>query len=231
MQPSLPPSPLPFPSGLALLALCAATCLLLPCHLHAGPPDTASAKDTTPAALAEPDPIFHHGAFDLQLMGGAVFSVQARGTIDRPNFDYAPIVLRLGYMVNNVYGQGFFRGNDEVMIEGIGAPVFSGPGSGLGGLSLLYRRNFLAPNTTVVPYVTFGAGGVYNDVYHEHPQRIIGAAGEFDLQAAVGLRFRVSTHLTLDTEFSYRHISNADFADRNYGTNGIGGMVGLSYGF
>ena len=82
-----------------------------------------------------------------------------------------------------------------------------------------------------MPYVTFGAGGVYDDVYHERTQRIIGAPGEFDLQAAVGLRFRVSTKLTLDTEFSYRHISNADFANRNYGTNGLGGMVGLSYGF
>ena len=228
------PFPLSLPSlrTSVLVALGAAACLLLPLRLQAGPPDTTSDKDATPAALlAEPDPIFHHGALDLQLMGGALFSVQARGTAQRPNLDYAPIVLRLGYMVNNVYGHGFFRGNDEVMVEGIGAPVFSGPGSGLGGLSLLYRRNFLAPDARVAPYVTFGAGGVYNDVYHEHPQRIIGAAGEFDLQAAAGLRFRVSTKLTLDTEFSYRHISNADFADRNYGTNGIGGMIGLSYGF
>ena len=117
------------------------------------------------------------------------------------------------------------------MIEGIGAGIFTGPGNGLGGLSLLYRRNFLAPDTRIVPYFTMGAGGIYNDAYHERTQRIIGAPGEFDLQAAAGLRFRVSTKLTLDTEFSYRHISNADLADRNYGTNGIGGMVGLSYGF
>ena len=232
MHLSLPLSPLSFSKNCALLALCAAVCLLLPGRLHAGPPDTVTSKDATAStSLTEPDPIFHHGALDLQLMGGALFSVQARGTPERPNLDYAPIVLRLGYMVNNVYGSGFLRGNDEVMLEGIGAPIFSGPGSGLGGLSLLYRRNFLAPNTKIVPYVTFGAGGVYNDVYHEHPQRIIGAAGEFDLQAAAGLRFRVSTKLTLDTEFSYRHISNADFANRNYGTNGLGGMVGLSYGF
>ena len=79
----------------------------LPLRLHAGPPDTAPGKDTPSTALAEPDPLFHHGAFDLQLMSGAIFSVQARGTYDRPNFNYAPIVLRLGYMVNNVYGSGF----------------------------------------------------------------------------------------------------------------------------
>ena len=228
----LPLSPSSFSRTSALLALGVAAFLLLPLRLHAGPPDTASGKDTTAATSpGEEDPIFHHGAFDLQVMGGALFSVQSRGTDERPNFNYAPVVLRLGYMVNNVYGHGFFRGNDEVMIEGIGAPIFFGPGSGLGGLSLLYRRNFLAPDARIVPYFTMGAGGVYNDAYHDHPQRIIGAAGEFDLQAAGGLRFRVSTKLTLDAEFSYRHISNADFATRNYGTNGIGGMVGLSYGF
>ena len=231
MHPPSALSPSSLRRSLALLSLCALTAFL-PLRLHAGPPDAAVGKDAAPAtALEESDPIFHRGGFDLQFMGGLMYSVQTRGTLGRPNFDYAPIVLRLGYMVNNVYGPGLLRGNDEVMIEGLGAPVFFGPGSGLGGLSLLYRRNFLAPNTRIVPYFTLGGGGIYTDTYHDRTQRILGAPGEFDLQAAVGLRFRVSTKLTLDTEFSFRHFSNADLAARNDGTNGIGGMVGVSYGF
>ena len=222
---SRPPLLLPL-----LLGVIVAVCPLLPVRLHAGPPEAVAGKDAAPATLDAPDPIFHHGAFDLQFMGGLMYSLQ-RTTFERPNFDYAPIVLRLGYMVNNVYGSGFLRGNDEVMLEAIGAPVFVGPGSGLGGLSLLYRRNFLSPNTRLVPYFTAGGGGIYTDAYHERPQRALGSPGEFDLQGAVGLRFRVSTKLTVDTEFSYRHLSNAGLADRNYGTNAIGGMVGVSYGF
>ena len=202
--------------------------LLLPRSVQAGAAEASANKD--PVIPAETDPIFHHGALDFQLLGGALYSIQ-RTSYLRPNFDYAPIVLRLGYMVNNVYGKGFFRGNDEVMLEGLGAPIFVGPGSGLGGLSLLYRRNFLSPDARIVPYFTAGVGGIYTDAYHDHPQRALGAPGEFDLQGALGLRFRVSTHLTVDTEFSYRHLSNAGLASRNYGTNGIGGMVGLSYGF
>lgn len=227
--------PLPSPAlrslrGFALGLACAATLALSPARLQAGPPDTSANKGTVDSPALTVDPIFHHGAFDFQFMGGAMYSLQ-RTTYLRPNFDYAPVVLRLGYMINNVYGSGFFRGNDEVMIEGIGAPVFVGPGNGLGGLSLLYRRNFLSPNARLIPYLTAGAGGIYTDAYHERPQRALGAPGEFDLQAALGLRFRVSTHLTVDTEFSYRHLSNAGLADRNYGTNAIGGMFGLSYGF
>ncbi len=212
---------------LALLAACLAA-LLLPPSVHAGPAPTPAEKETV--TTVEQDPIFHHGAIDLQLMGGLMYSLQ-RTTFLRPNFDYAPVVLRLGYMVNNVYGSGFFRGNDEVILEAMGAPVFVGPGSGLGGLSLIYRRNFLSPNAKVIPYFTAGFGGVYTDAYHDRNQRALGSPGEFDLQGGIGLRFRVSTKLTVDTEFSYRHLSNAGLADRNYGTNAIGGMVGISYGF
>ena len=225
-----PPLPLSRPPFLLVLLLLVAGggCPFLPVSLHAGPPDAPASKDTAPATLDAPDPIFHRGAFDLQFMGGLMYSLQ-RTTFERPNFDYAPIVLRLGYMVNNVYGSGFLRGNDEVMLEGIGAPVFVGPGSGLGGLSLLYRRNFLSPEARLVPY--FGAGGIYPPATPPTPHRPRGAPGEFDLQAALGLRFRVSTKITIDSEFSYRHLSNAGLADRNYGTNAIGGMVGVSYGF
>lgn len=208
-----------------------ALALLLPRSLRAGPAEANDNKGT-PGIWANlgQDPIFHHGALDFQLMGGAMYSLQRTSDL-RPNFDYAPVTLRIGYMINNVYGQGFFRGNDEVMLEGLGAPIFVGPGNGLGGLSLLYRRNFLSPNQIVVPYFTAGIGGIYTDAYHDRPQRALGAPGEFDLQGALGLRFRVATHLTVDAEFSYRHLSNAGLADRNYGTNAIGGMVGLSYGF
>ena len=194
---------------------------------QAGPPETTGKEAPL---TAEADPIFHHGALDVQFMAGAVFSLQ-NTSIRRPNFDYAPVVLRLGYMFNNVYGRGFFQGNDEVMLEAFGAGVFTGPGNGLGGLSLLYRRNFLAPNARVIPYFTAGIGGIYTDAYHDRNQGALGGAGEFNIQATTGLRFRVSTQLTVDTEFTYRHFSNAGLADRNLGTNGIGGMIGVSYGF
>lgn len=228
---------LPFPlfdrlrPGALLLGLACAVAALWPCSpLRAGPPESTSADKNPVAAQEAPDAIFHHGAIDIQLMGGLLYSLQRTSPL-RPNFDYAPVVLRLGYMLDNVYGEGFFRGNDEIMLEGLGAPVFVGPGDGLGGLSLLYRRNFLSPNARLVPYLTAGIGGIYTDAYHDRVQRALGAPGEFNLQAAAGLRFRVSTHLTVDTEFSYRHLSNAGLADRNYGTNAIGGMFGLSYGF
>lgn len=206
-----------------------AAVLLMARGVQAGPPP-APTKDPVMQG-GDTDPIFHRHAFELQFMGGALFSLQKTDYL-RPNIDYAPIIFRLGYMADTIYGRSFLRGNDEIMFEAMGAPIFTGPGNGLGGFSLIYRRNFLsAPGARVVPYLQGGGGGIYTDAYHERAQRALGAPFEFDLQAGTGVRFRLAPQWTLDAEFSFRHLSNASIASRNYGTNAIGGTVGVSYGF
>ena len=182
--------------------------------------------------VAPADTTFQKGTFELQVTAGALFSAQ-RTTYLRPNLDYDLGVVRVGYMLDGVSGHGIFRGNDEVMLEAAGGSIWVGPGSGLGGLSLIYRRNFLYPRVQarLVPYVDLGAGGVYSDGYHTFPQRELGSAFEFDLQAGLGLRFRLSRDWSIDAEANFRHISNADFATRNYGTNDIGGLIGVSRSF
>lgn len=194
----------------------------------AGPPET---PPTNTSAAANDDPIFHRGALELQVTDGAIYSLQYTG-LRRPNIDYELTVVRLGYMLDSPHAGGsFLRGNDELMLEGTGGPIFQGPGSGLGSLSIIYRRNFLAPGAWLVPYLNLGGGGLYSNAYRDQVQQAIGSRFEFDLQASVGLRYRLARHWTVDGEFAYRHISNAHFAERNLGTNGIGGLLGASYSF
>ncbi len=193
--------------------------------LLAGPPAPAIA-----APPSDVDP-FHQGSFELQLLNGAEYSLQRTSSL-RPNVDYELTVLRLGYMIDSPHAGGtFLRGNDELLFEAEGGPIFQGPGNGLGGFSIVYRRNFLAPGARWVPYLSGGGGGVYSDAYHDRAQRAIGALYEFDLEASFGVRYRLTHQVSLDGEFSYRHISNADTASRNYGVNSIGGFLGLSYTF
>ncbi len=196
---------------------------------HAG---SADVSKSSVVPVEQEDTAFRKGAFDLQVVSGVFFSVQ-RTTFLRPNLDYDLGVIRLGYMLDGVYGHGFFRGNDEFMLEAAGGSIFVGPGAGLGGLSLVYRRNFLYPavQARLVPYFQLGGGGVYSDAYHTHPQRELGSPGEFDLQADLGLRFRFTRKWSLDAEFDFRHLSNADLSGRNYGTNDLGGLVGVSCSF
>ncbi len=212
---------------LSLLLACLAS-FVLAGGTHAG--TDVSKSSVVPVAPA--DTAFAKGSFDLQILSGALFSAQ-RTTFLRPNLDYDLSTVRVGYMLDNVNGHGFLRGNDELMLEAAGGSIWVGPGSALGGLSLVYRRNFLYPavQSRLVPYLDFGAGGIYSDAYHTHPQRILGAPFEFDLQVGLGLRLRLSHAWSVDAEANFRHISNADFAERNYGTNDIGGLIGLSWSF
>ena len=164
---------------------------------------------------------FQKGALDLQIMLGAEDSIQDTSP-GRPNIDYGLAVVRFGYMLDSARGSGFLRGNDEVMIEGISGPIYTGPGTFLSGLSLVYRRNFVPPSARIVPYLNLGAGGVYSDAYHQRVQRALGSPFEFDLQGGVGLRYRFDAKWSIDGEASFRHLSNADLAPRNYGTNALG---------
>ncbi len=204
------------------LACCLLFCLSV---VRAGEPD---GKTTTPAATE--DPIFHRGAWDLQVAEGVEFSLQNTSII-RPNIDYQLTIIRLGYMVDAPHGSNFLRGNNEFILEAVGGPMFQGPGSALGGLSVVYRRNFLSPGARLIPYLDLGAGGVYSDASHDRVQQALGTPFEFDLQAGVGVRFRLGLGWTVDAEFSYRHLSNAHISERNLGTNAIGGLLGASYSF
>ncbi len=200
-------------------------CVTAAGHARAGEP---SPKDTAPAVAT--DPAFERGAFDLQFAEGGMVSVQHTSAI-RPNFDYQLTAIRLGYMVDTPHGSNFLRGNNEFLLEAISGPVTHGPGSALGGLSIMYRRNFLSPGARLVPYFHLSAGGIYSDAYHDKVQQALGSMFEFNLQAGLGTRFRLSPRWSVDAEFSYRHFSNAHITQRNLGTNGIGGLIGVSRAF
>ena len=213
---------------LALLVFCFFGCVLVT-RLHAGP----SSLDYKPPLAVKSDDFaaaFLRGKLDLQITIGAETSIQDTSQL-RPNIDYGLVDARLGYMIDSAQGHGAFRGNDEIIIEAIAGPIYTGPGSALGGLSLIYRRNFVQPESRFVPYLDLGAGGIYSDAYHQRVQRALGTPFEFDLISGLGLRYMLDSRWSIDLELSFRHLSNADFGSRNYGTNALGGLTGFSYSF
>lgn len=195
--------------------------------LHAGPAVVDATPETPSDDMMK---AFRQGALDFQLTLGTEISIQAT-ELKRPNIDYALADIRFGYMLDTAGGTNWLRGNDEVLFEVIGGPMYTGPGNALGGLSLLYRRNFVPEGARIVPYLNAGLGGIYTDAYHDRTQRALGAPFEFDIVTGIGLRYRITGHLSSDGEISYRHLSNADLATRNFGTNALGGLIGFTYSF
>jgi lipid A 3-O-deacylase len=170
---------------------------------------------------------FCAGAKEVELRAGALFSISGNDA-RRPILNYASEALRVGWMLSNVRGSGFFRGNSELLAEVFGGEVTKGPGNGLGGGQLLLRYNFVQPDLRLVPYGQIGGGGLYNDIYHQPVQRRIGEGFEFILHAAVGVRWILNDRWALSLEGDYRHISNAGLANRNTGLNSMGITLGAN---
>ena len=183
----------------------------------------------TPMQPIERSP-FEKGRFELQSGLGAFWSFSPDGS-ERDTINYMLSTYRLGVMLNDPSGDGWYRGNFEFMLEGFYGSVFQGPGDSLAGGSLILRYNFVQPESHWFPYFQIGAGGLWNDIYEDRNQILIGKEWEFLLQASLGLRYQITPKWGIAIEGGWRHISNAETDDRNRGLDSLGGLVGLVYTF
>lgn len=168
---------------------------------------------------------FEKGGIEFQALTGAFFSLDSS---DRPTLNHSLSSWRLGLMLNNPRGNGMFRGNYELLIEGFFGRVFEGPGEYLGGGTIQLRYNFVQIDSKWVPYVQIGAGAFYSDIANDQTQSLIGSDWEYNLQAAIGIRRMISHKWAFSVEGGFRHVSNRDSADRTTGLDLLGVQVGLS---
>jgi hypothetical protein len=186
--------------------------------------------DAPAAESAHACPPFAKGQWTLEVLSGMFFAPTGIGpTI--PTFDYAPVNLRLGYIVIDPIWSGPMRGCGEVLLDVTAAPVTTGFGDVLGGPSILLRWNFVQPGWRLVPYTQAGAGFIFTDAHEDRTQMAIGQSFEFLLQAGAGARYLVNDRWALNAEFDFEHISNGGTNRRNWGVNALGGFVGVTYFF
>lgn len=145
-------------------------------------------------------------------------------------FDYIPIVLRVG---SRPFAgrEGYLREHFSLLVEGMLAPITRDFGHIMGGPSLIFRLDILDPNRTIVPYVQFGTGFLFNDAYVDQNQRAIGECFEFLQQAELGVRWKLNDNLSVLVEGGWQHVSNGGLAPRNLGVNNLGGSIGVHWSF
>jgi len=196
----------------------------------AGPP-YAKADQTDEAPTRSAVDLYAKGRVSLQLVSGALFSLTNLPE-DSPVFNYAQTNLRLGWMLTDPGPEeGLFRGNWEGLVEVSNSIIFKGFGNYIGGITVLFRYNFVQPDWKMIPYVQGGAGIVYNDAYKNETQQAIGQAIEFTPQFSLGLHYLIARHWSLDAEGMFHHISNAGMSKRNRSINALGGFLGITYWF
>ncbi len=185
------------------------------------------AEQGQPEVSSPAESLFAAGRYEASVTSGVLFSPFGPSRL-RPTIDYTLSGLQFGYMPWDVKGNGWWRGNFEAVGEAFGGRVFDGPGSYLAGGTAWLRYNFVPRNTPgLVPYLQGGVGAESIDV----DRRIVGQAFNFNVSAAAGLRYFVGRNWSLNLEFRFQHLSNANMAPRNLGINAAGPMLGVSYFF
>jgi opacity protein-like surface antigen len=171
--------------------------------------------------------LFERGRFEAAFNNGPLFS-PFLATKNRPTINYTISEVQLGYMLRDLKGPGWLRGNLELAGEGFGSALFQGQGSYVAGATGWLRYNFAPrPGWRLIPYAQAGAGIVWTDL----DRRMVGQDFNFNLDLGVGLRYLISRHWSLNLEYRFQHISNANLNRRNIGLNANGPLLGVSYFF
>ena len=188
----------------------------------------AGAAESSPAVPASfsIESLFERSRYEASLDSGVLFSPFV-ATKNRPTINYTITSLQLGYMITDVNDAGWLRGNFELLADGFGSRVFKGVGSYVAGATLWLRYNFVPPTCRLTPYAQAGGGFVFTDI----DRGIVGEEFNFNLDLGVGVRYFIASHWSLDLEYRYQHISNADLGRKNIGINAHGPVLGVSFFF
>jgi len=170
--------------------------------------------------------LFERSRYEATLTSGVLFS-PFLATGGRPTINYTITEVQFGYMLSDVKGRGWWRGNFELVGEGFGSAIFEGSGSFIAGITVWMRYNIVPPGWRLVPFAQAGMGLTSTDIDHKY----VGQPFNFNLDLGIGTRYLLSEHWSLNLEYRFQHISNADMGQHNIGINGHGPVLGVSYLF
>ncbi len=172
------------------------------------------------------DALFKTGRFEGGVNSGVMFSPFI-ATYQRPTINYTVTGMQVGYMLSDVKGTNWLRGNFEVAGEGFGSAIFDGPGSYIAGVTVWGRYNFVPVKSRFVPFAEAGLGLTSTDIDRE----IVGQPFNFNLDLGLGTRYFLSQKWALTLEYRFQHISNANTGRHNLGINAQGPVLGVAHVF
>jgi opacity protein-like surface antigen len=173
------------------------------------------------------DDNFTRGWHETTFGVGAMLSPGFFSPKHRPTVNYVSGFAQAGYMLYKVRGESSWRGNVEFSQELFGAGIWGDSGNYIAGTTLWARYNFVPRNLSLTPYLQMGGGVTVTDIDHRYD----GQDFNFNLGMAIGIRYFVNPRLSLNAEYRYQHISNANTGSRNIGINATGPAFGVSWFF
>jgi lipid A 3-O-deacylase len=171
--------------------------------------------------------LFRSGRQSVGIAGGYGFALPIgasdRGELADVRFLYLAPRWGIG-LSDPLGGNGWYRGNFELVIEGSFLYSFE-PNDGMaGGITPLIRYNFLAGDR-LIPFVQIGGGILALDF----DLRSQADGFNFTVQPGLGIHYFVSERTALTAEWRLHHISNAGIHERNPGINSSLVLFGVTF--
>jgi opacity protein-like surface antigen len=181
--------------------------------------------DETVAPQSPVENLFQSRQHETFAGAGVMFSPFI-ATSGRPTLNYELTEIGLGYMLTDVHGSSFWRGNVEVAGSALGGAIIDGQGSYVAGGTAWLRYNFVPDTGHFVPFIQAGAGLTSTD-----NRGLVGQDFNFNLNLGAGVRYFFKPTWSVNAEYRYQHLSDANLTPHNLGVNANGPMVGISHFF
>ena len=134
------------------------------------------------------------------------------------------LLPHLGYFVTGEVGDGWVRGNFEILIEPTLIHLDASNSATVLGVVVLPRWLFAA-SPRVRPYLEMGGGVLAGQI----DLRQTNCDVNFILEAGAGAMIFLAERVALTLGARFQHVSNADRCSQNEGINSVIGIVGISY--
>ena len=164
---------------------------------------------------------FRAGTHVLGIGIGGTRGVIILGGEERHNL--ALFSVSYGWMIGDVKGKDWYRGNWEIRGELFGGAQMNSETDGIIGITPHIRYHF-ATGSPIVPYLDAGAGVAFTDI--RAPD--LGGTFQFNLQASAGVNYFIRDAVAIHLEARYIHVSSASIHSPNNGINTIGVFMGVS---
>jgi len=136
------------------------------------------------------------------------------------------VMPRLGVVLTDPLGTGWWQGNVEFLVQPVFARFTKPFAAEAAGGSVLLKYNLLSFGRWV-PFWDAGAGMIWTNLAPRIPEQ--STPFEFVLETGPGVHYFVTDRITWTMGVRLHHISNANVGDRNTGINGVLTYIGLSF--
>jgi hypothetical protein len=165
------------------------------------------------------------GTIELGVAGGFWMATTVVGDAPSANRTAIFVLPRVGMVVTDPVGSGWWQGNLEVLVEPLYAKFTQPFTAEAAGGSLVLKYNFLSLGRWM-PFWDAGAGMIWTDLAPRIPE--LSTPFELVLETGPGVHYFLTNRLTVTTGVRFHHMSNSGLGERNTGINAFLPYIGVS---